>query len=538
MSQIGPSFIGQIYNPQTGQYEQKLISYVQVPVMQQQQISGSQIYTQPSLQHAQSSIRLNGNQASNQFQMPTESGFPMIQQPAVINIPPAVPVPVQNTNNVQEREQEKKINSMIYNITQAIKPTKISKTYLFFFGLKVLMQFMFLIYIIIAIGFYAVRPTYEYVQENGNYYFKATSNPVSHSNYQCTQAQNPDMLDIINKADFWVYFCSAFIIAYKIFFIKKTTSQFKYLWNQRYISNSQKFDVSYIDYINLFFDYVFVISLSPLTAIVYENCANLRYGIYTFGAVPTYVAGIVFSLFSFLCLIILLECCKAETFDNLMYYPFLILVVLPASAILVMAYCGLSILASPVQQYEVTTYYSDGTTTTSTRDDGAKYLLVILPILGILFVIAFFGCMLVISFALIFAFCHPAVILYYILTIILTFVFLFLNRKGTDYRGQLASLYALNALRNQFRNRYDQQFDSQSFDEQNYAKIQYYRTFQAQTTQYMTRPSSILYQYNARQTCKNINQYQNFYQGVIVEKQQRMYRAQYNQPAINEVQIA
>ncbi|KAL4481024.1 hypothetical protein ABPG72_014492 [Tetrahymena utriculariae] len=528
MNQTGPSFIGQFYNPQTGQYEQKLLSYVQVPVMQQQ-TSNSQIYTLPNLQ-LQPTQSSNQFQTSNQFIMPTESYIPMVQRTSVINIP--VAVPAQNPNLAQQREQEEKITNMIYQVTKAIQPEKISNTYLFFFGLKVLMQFMFLIYIIVSIGFYAVRPQYEYVKEGDSYYFKSTSKSVSHSNYQCTKAENPDILNIINNADFWVYFCSFFIIIYKMFFIKKTTAQFKLLWNQRYISNSQKFDVSYIDYINLFFDYAFVISLSPLTAIVYEDCANLRYGIYTFGAVQTYAAGIVFSLFSFLCLIILLECCKTETFDRLMYYPFLVLIVLPTTAVILMAYCGHSILSEPVN------YYTDGSSKTERKDDSEKYLLAIFPIIGILFVLAFFGCMVVISFALIFVFCHPAIILYYILTIILTFVFLFLNRKGTDYREQLASLYALNALRNQFRVTFDQQFDSQRFEEQKVVKNEKYLTFQSQTNQYMAKPVSILYQYNARQTCKNVNQYQTFYEGVIIEKQQRMYQAQYNQPAINEVQVA
>ncbi|EAR92126.1 transmembrane protein, putative (macronuclear) [Tetrahymena thermophila SB210] len=531
MSQIGPSFIGQVYNPQTGQYEQKLLTYMQVPVMQPQ-YSNSQIYTAPTLQHAQSSTIYNGQ---NGMEIPTENAIPMMQIPATINIPTANPV--QNQNLERQKQEERKIISMIHQVTESIKPTEISNTYLFFFGIKVLLQFMFVLYMIISIGFYAVRPKYAYVKEGGQYYFKATSKPVSDSNYQCTEAQNRDVLHIINQADFWVYFCSFFIVAYKIFFITKTTSQFKYLWKQKYISNSQKFDISYIDYINLFFDYVFVISISPLTAIVYEECANLRYGIYTFGAVQTYAAGIVFSLFSFLCLIILLECCKAETFDKLMYYPILILIVLPATAILAMALCGSHILSAPVNYYEVTTTYSDGRQETSIVDDSYKKLLVIFPIIGILFVIAFFGCMVVISFALIFAFCHPAMILYYILTIILTFAFLYKNRKGTDYRQQLASLYSLNALRNQYTNRFNEQFDNQRFDQQNCVKNSKYSTFQAQTNQYIDRPSVVLYQYNARQTCKNIKQYQTFYQGVILEKQHRMYQAQYNKPPINEVQV-
>ncbi|EAR92124.2 transmembrane protein, putative (macronuclear) [Tetrahymena thermophila SB210] len=190
MSQIDPPIVGYITNPQTGQHEQRLFTCVQVLAMQPQQ-QNSQNYTMPSLQRAQSSI-LNNGQNVTQINLPNENDIPMMQLPTTMNILAANPV--ENTNLIDQGQKEAKITNMIYKVTEAIKPTKISNYYLFFFGIKVLLQFMLLIYMFVSIGFYANRPSYDYVQEGDDYYFKATSKPVSHSNYYCTKAQNPDIL--------------------------------------------------------------------------------------------------------------------------------------------------------------------------------------------------------------------------------------------------------------------------------------------------------------------------------------------------------
>ncbi|EAR92125.2 transmembrane protein, putative (macronuclear) [Tetrahymena thermophila SB210] len=527
MSQIEPPIVGYIKNPQTGQHEQMIFTCLQVLVMQPQQ-SNSQNYTMPSLQRAQSSI-LNNGQNVTQINLPNESHIPMMQVPTTINILNADPV--ENTNHVEQEQKEAKINSMIYKVTETIKPTQISNYYLFFFGLKVLLQYKFLIYMFISIGFYANRPSYAYVQEGDDYYFKATSKPVSHSNYPCTKAQNPDILFIINQVDFLVYFCSFFIICYKIFFIKKTTSQLWFLYKQKYISNSQKFDVSYIDYINLFYDFIFVISISPLTAVVYEECANLKFDNYLFGAVPAYLAGVAFSLFNFICLIIFLECFKAKTLDKLMIYPFGIVFLLPGILIIILLY-----QLQLFQEQEYTS--SDGTQITKTKKIEYKLIfLAILSVIGIIGFSSFYFYIIMISFFLIILNCHPAMIVYYLLTIILTIWFLCQNRKGADYRKQLSSLYELNALRNQYRDIFDQQFGKQKFDQQKFFNNKNYSTLQALTNQYINNPLEVLHQFNTRQTCQNINQLQNFYKGVIIEKQKRMYEAQSNNLPLNEIKV-
>ncbi|EAR96252.1 transmembrane protein, putative (macronuclear) [Tetrahymena thermophila SB210] len=510
-----PPYTTQPYTQQyTQQYPQQYPQAMQQTVIHQVVYNPQQppppnmqyVYAQPSLV----SVPSNQPMLMNQISLPTDpNNIQLIHmQSNLIDLN-------EQKRKQQEEKEEKEDIELLIKCQLLHSSFQTSKTYLFFMGLKVFMQFMFLLYIIVSLIFYLLRPKYELQKIGNKNYFRATSSPVSKSNFECTPAQDPDVLKVINYADTWVVICAALIIAYKIFYIYMSTKYFKSIFKQKYIINTQKFDVSYVDYINLFFDYTFVISLSPLTAVVYEDCANLRYGIYIFGAAPIYAAGVVFSLFNFICLTIMIEACKAKSFDKLMAYPFLILVTLPAIVIIIFLACGVEILKQKVTYYKETTTYSDGSQTVEHKDDDARWI-IIFPILCIVAVLVFFCVMIIISFALLLVYCHPAMIIYYVLTILLSIGFLIVNRRGTDYRLQLFCLLIIDYFR-QTKPKLLQMAYNYEFNEQNVKNHGIFQQLQQQSRIFFNSPSLVFYKYNIRQTCKLYNQYKEIYADLLEE---------------------
>ncbi|KAL4465389.1 hypothetical protein ABPG72_009134 [Tetrahymena utriculariae] len=500
------------YAQQQQQYTQQYTQGLQQTIIHQVVYNPQQfpppnaqyVYAQPSL----ISVPSNQPLLMNQISLPTDPNS--IQLLTVTNNL----IDLNEKKRREEQEKEQKFLEVLLIRCQAIHTSyQTSKIYLFFMGLKVFLQFMFLLFIIISLIFYLLRPKYQVVQVDNKKYFKATSPPVSESKYECTPIQDTDVLKIINYADTWVFICTALIIAYKLFYIYMSIKYFQKIFRQKYIITTEKFDVSYLDYINLFFDYAFIISLSPLTAVVYEDCANLRYGIYLFGAVSVYVAGVVFSLFNFIGLISMIEVCKAKSFDKLMAYPFLIIITLPAIAILICVACGLNILNQKVNNYTETRIYYDGSKTVEHKDDDVRWL-VLFPIVCVIVVVVFFCVMILISFALLLVYCHPAMIIYYILTILLSIGFLIKNRHGADYRLQLFSLLIIDYIR-QTNPQMLKTFYNYEFNDQSFCNNPSYKQLQQQSRIFYNSHDLVFYKYNIRQTCKLYNQYKAFYADLI-----------------------
>ncbi|KAL4454235.1 hypothetical protein ABPG74_012192 [Tetrahymena malaccensis] len=516
---IPPGVLPQGQNPMMQQTIIKRVYYIQQPIQNlpaQQQFYAQptnpqiQILAQPSLNYNQSSVPSNVPLMQQQISLPTE---------------PATLTHMNTIQNLNQQQKTLEFNNESFSylnskVQESIEPFEVSKWYIFLFAFRLLLQVFFWLYIIVSLGFYSRRPEYYSEKVGNNYYFKAKSSPVSHTNYPCTAAQNEDAIILINQYDTYVFICAILMLLFKSIYIYKQSQTLLRIYKQGFISSSQKFDTSILDYLNFVCDYSFIIPLSPITAVVYEECANLRFGIYLFGAGNIYRAGLFYSLFNFALIVFLIEFCKGSSYDRFMLYPYLILIILPGAFLVCLKQCGIKILSQEVTYYKVTTTYTDGTKDVEYTNDDVRCL-VIIPIILFIIAVLFIACMIIVSFALILVYCHPAVIVYYVLTTLISGFFLWKNKGGANYRLQLVGMYSLNLIRTQYPQKFKEYFSQDKFNEENFKKNKDFQNLQNQPMSFYQDPQRILQQNNQRNTCKIIEQYQEYYEGVILEAQKK-----------------